>query len=587
MNVKKQYRNAQKKAQSESLEGEQDDGVKVERGSVPSASDIPAGEACGNPEEPVSVSDGDSPLRHEEPIATAEPEGISAEALAAVKSLMQKEREKRTERKKSDRKRFAAKIAGLCGFAFALVLLVGLTINAMLCVFVDHYYPTFGEYRLFAIVSDSMEPEIPTGNMIVGRVPKSEDEIQVGTVITYELKQGNSFVLITHRVTAVNVGENGVIMYTTRGDNADGTDAVRPAFSDVVGIYTGNQCGFFGYFFGFLQSAEGAIALIIILLIIAITWIIVHFVNLVTIWRKVALTALKKSGALLSETQIEELGTIADVIGIVSKEPIDKKDIERKDKKLKWFVKTGSLPRRPYNDEFDEKALPRTIVAALPKLVHAEDQPVREIVKEVVREKIVEVPVEVPVSEEFAAAEASEELTPAMIREKHEKMSYTLSLQARIIQLKPQSKEWYSLLKNELLSYKKVRVREGNRFETFMLGRGTVARLTVRGKTLCLQLATDPDSYADTKYSVERINTNTPCQYRIKSGLRARYACALIGEVLRGLGAEQDDSYVPQDFYKPYEGVVTLMEKGLVKRNIKTSERTYKIVEVTDDGEED
>ena len=586
MNVKKQYRNARKKAQTVSPEEETEEAV-----AATPAESVPEEEKVERVEEPAAEIDESLPQEITEEPAPEDGSGRNsaayAEALATVNAMMEKERTKRTERKRSNRKRFAAKIAGLCGFVVALVILVVLTVNAMLSVFVDHYYPTFGEYRLFAIVSDSMEPEIPTGNMIVGRVPKSEDEIQVGTVITYELRQGNSIVLITHRVTAVNVNENGVTTYTTRGDNADGTDAVRPAFSDVVGIFTGNQCGFFGYFFGFLQSAEGAVALIIILLIIAITWIIVHFVNLVTIWRKVALTALKKSGTLLSETQIEELGTIADVIGIVSKEPLDKKDIERKDKKLKWFVKTGTLPRRPYSDDFDEKSLPHTVLAELPKLVHADDQPVREIVKEVIREKIVEVPVEVPVSEEFAAAEASGELTPAMIREKHEKMSYTLSLQARIIQLKPQSKEWYSLLKNELLSYKKVRVREGNRFETFMLGRSTVARLTVRGKTLCLQLAADPDAYADSKYTVERINTNTPCQYRIKSGLRARYACALIGEVLGGLGAVRDEGYVPQDFYKPYEGVVTLMEKGLVKRNIKTTERTYKIVEVTDEDEEE
>ena len=175
----------------------------------------------------------------------------------------------------------------------------------------------------------------------VGRVPTGEDEISVGTVITFEVKQGNTVILVTHRVVEVHRSSSGTVSYTTRGDNTDSNDGVRPVYQDVVGIYTGGRCGFLGYVFGFLQSTEGAIALIIIVLITAATFIIVHFINLVTLWRNIALSALKKSGNILSETQIEQFGVIADVIGIVSKEPVDKRDIQRKDKKLKWFLKTG------------------------------------------------------------------------------------------------------------------------------------------------------------------------------------------------------------------------------------------------------
>lgn len=281
-----------------------------------------------------------------------------------------------TDKKPKTKARLAGKICGICGFVIACVLLAVLTVNALLCVFVKHYYPTFGQYRLFAIVSDSMEPEIMTGDMIVGRVPKDESEITPGTVITYELDQNGSIVLITHRVTGTGINEEtGERYYTTRGDNAGGTDAYRPVFSDIVGVYTGNKCGFFGYFFGFLQSPEGAIALIIIILIITITLIIVHFVNLVTIWRKIALIALKKSGMLLSDTQIEELGTIADVIGIVTKEPLDKTDIRRKDKKLHWFIRTGALPKRPYSDDLDENAEQAgSASSVIPKLGYASEE---------------------------------------------------------------------------------------------------------------------------------------------------------------------------------------------------------------------
>ena len=249
----------------------------------------------------------------------------------------------------------ARKIVGWVGFVILSVITAILLINSLLCVFVDGYYPTFGKYRLFAIVSDSMEPEIPTGDMIVGYVPESEADITVGTVITYEYRINGTKVLITHRVIAISVDAQGVTRYTTQGDNAERPDGVNPAFSDVVGVYTGNKCGFFGYFFGFLQSSEGAIALIVIALIIVVTAIIVHFVNVVSIWRTAALHALDKSSAMMKDENGEvDLQTLADVLGIVLKEPKDRKDLNRKDRKLKWFIQTGTLPERPYADDLDE-----------------------------------------------------------------------------------------------------------------------------------------------------------------------------------------------------------------------------------------
>lgn len=265
----------------------------------------------------------------------------------------------------------AVKVLKIVGFVFLCVVFVVLLINALLSVFMDKYYPTFGKYRLFAIVSDSMEDEIPTGHLIVCKVPDDPSEIEVDTVITYEWKNGGSTVLITHRVVAITYNEAGEARYTTKGDNADGIDTVRPTYNDVIGIYTGKSCAVLGYIIGFLTSAEGAITLILAVLIITITAIIVHFVHRVTVWRNVALAALKKSGAILGDTQIEELGTIKDVIGIVAKEPLDERDVRRKDKKLNWFIKTGTLPKRPYSDDLDE-SLP-AVEQKMPRLVYADE----------------------------------------------------------------------------------------------------------------------------------------------------------------------------------------------------------------------
>ena len=324
----------------------------------------------------------------------------------------------------------AARIAKLCGAVLGVAVFLALTVNSLLCVFVDGYYPTFGGYRLFAIVSDSMEPNISTGDMIVGRVPKSADDISVGDVITFEVRSGGATALITHRVTEVRVASNGAITYTTKGDNAPRADSVHPAYSDVVGVYTGKKCGFFGYVFGFLQSAEGAIALIIAAFIIIITLIIARFVNLVTVWRKVALGALQKSGNILSETNDDGLGTLADVIGIVSKEPTDKTDLRRKDKKLKWFIRTGSLPKRPYSDDLDENAEMNGVAMRLFEVAAASADGVVA-------------PLAPTASGEQTTAVAVGNENVTRIRERYEPMRYEYSHTARIITLKPEAKGWY------------------------------------------------------------------------------------------------------------------------------------------------
>lgn len=448
----------------------------------------------------------------------------------------------------------------LSGFVALCVVLAVLLLNTCLNVFVDGYYPTFGGYRLFSVVSDSMEDEIPTGSIIACKKPRSEDDIQVGSVITYVLTSGGTQTLITHRVTNIYKNETtGDVRYTTKGDNAEREDSVRPFYSDVVGVYTGRKCGFLGYIFGFLQSTEGAIALIIVIFIIAITLIVAHFVSIVTMWRKAALAALKKSGDILADTQVEELGTIADVIGIVSKEPTDKPDLMRKDKKLNWFVRTGSLPKRPYSDDLDESAMSDEQHVAVPRLVRLSEN-----------------------DAESTAVADTEQGGAQTVSERYEKMRYKFTFAARVIQLKPQVKEWYSLIKNEMLSYDGVRVRSARACETFMRGRGAVARMVVRGKTLCLRLACDPSALDTQRYAVEKVNSGTPCQYRIKSARRAERAVELIAAVMGECGAAKVPDYVPVDYYAPFEGVVSLMQKGLVKRDIRDGVKTFRIDEISD-----
>ena len=107
----------------------------------------------------------------------------------------------------------------------------------------------------------------------------------------------------------------------------------------------------------------------------------------------------------------------------------------------------------------------------------------------------------------------------------------------------------------------------------FRTGREPVCRIAFRGKTMCLYLPLDPKT-VDEKYKVEDVSDlssaeETPCMYRIKNDRRVKYAKELIAIIAEHYGAVQTERE-KVDYYLPYEGVVQLIEKGLVKRKIST-----------------
>ena len=189
-----------------------------------------------------------------------------------------------------------------------------------------------------------------------------------------------------------------------------------------------------------------------------------------------------------------------------------------------------------------------------------------------------------PEREEYEDDDDDESST--FVTEGVERVRYDRSFKAKHIQMKDESKEWYSTLKNELLSYQRVKSRLSWRKETFRIGRMPLARFVIRGKTLCLLLAIEPSGLQGTKFTVDDVSAvaataDTPCLYRIKSARRAKYAKELIGIVMKELNMRKIPDYVAQDFFVPYEGTVALMEKGLTKRVVSESTRTFEIREVS------
>ncbi len=208
-----------------------------------------------------------------------------------------------------------------------------------------------------------------------------------------------------------------------------------------------------------------------------------------------------------------------------------------------------------------------------------------EISQDGAEEAIKEVDEEKPTAEEEEGNEEEDEAEDnegdevgelAMVEEngkvRYIIIKYSKSFQAKLIQSDGETKNYYSRIKNCLLSYGGVKSRISWKWEAFRIGRKTVAKLRMRGKTLSVALALDPARYEDTKYIVESLAevksyAETPCLYKIKNDRRLKYCAELIDVVMAENGltaglAMQDEDYAAQF---PFETTEALIERKLIK----------------------
>ena len=205
------------------------------------------------------------------------------------------------------------------------------------------------------------------------------------------------------------------------------------------------------------------------------------------------------------------------------------------------------------------------------------EEAVEEAVEEVV-EEVVAAPVEeTPVSEELAATaepvleEVDNQLVDAetglVIRLKK-------SFTAKMKQSDDKVKEYYSDIKNELTSYKKINSNVSWHGDRFNFGRDTVAKVNICGKTLCFYLALDPEDpeYKTTVYHQKNVGAqkayeNTPFMVKVKSDAAAKKALRLVGYLAEKLGAVKENGFEPVNYAEEfaYETTKQLFDAGYIK----------------------
>ena len=149
--------------------------------------------------------------------------------------------------------------------------------------------------------------------------------------------------------------------------------------------------------------------------------------------------------------------------------------------------------------------------------------------------------------------------------------AYKKSFTARVIQSPDDVQERYEVLKNALLSYKKVNSRVSWSYDSFKTGKKQLAKFAIRGKSLCLFLALDPSTLEESKYNIANAGDSkkyetVPCRLRLSSKRSIKWGLELIEKLAEQEGLVLNPKYKPQSFRMENETTETLLEKGLIKK---------------------
>lgn len=151
------------------------------------------------------------------------------------------------------------KVMTIIGTVLCIILLPILIINITLIAksyLNEGEVPSIGGVFPMIVLTDSMYPEIASGDLIICNTIEAED-VQKNDVITFYDPMGNGTTTVTHRVLEI-VTENGKLSFRTKGDNNNAEDTVLVPANNVIGIYRTRIPGA-GNVAMFMQTTPGLI----------------------------------------------------------------------------------------------------------------------------------------------------------------------------------------------------------------------------------------------------------------------------------------------------------------------------------------
>lgn len=134
--------------------------------------------------------------------------------------------------------------------------------------------PSIGGIFPMIILTDSMEPEFSSGDLIVCHTIDAE-KVKKGDVICFYDPSGNGTSTVTHRVTKVTKDKSGALAWETKGDANNTEDSALVPAKNLVGIYQRHFSGL-GNVAMFMQTTQGLIICVICPIILLVAYDIIR-----------------------------------------------------------------------------------------------------------------------------------------------------------------------------------------------------------------------------------------------------------------------------------------------------------------------
>ena len=199
--------------------------------------------------------------------------------------------------------------------------------------------------------------------------------------------------------------------------------------------------------------------------------------------------------------------------------------------------------------EAEEEVSAQTAVEEAAEQAVEEEQPVAEEEKQPAAVEAEEAQAEETVAPAEESAAAVTEERPALNISIGKRRTFA----EKILEADDDNKAIYNMLKNELMSYKKVNNRLTKTIDIFKFKSTYLAKISIAGKTVKLHLALDPKDYAETKYHQKDLGEKktyefVPLALKVKSDRSKKYAVELIAEVMNKAELVKNDKYQPVDY---------------------------------------
>ncbi len=168
------------------------------------------------------------------------------------------------------------KIGTVIGTILCVILVPILIVNITLIIrsFTNpDQVPSIGSYFPLIVLTDSMYPEIQSGDLIICHTAEPE-EIAVKDVIAFFDPAGSGTSVVTHRVEEV-IREDGSLSWRTKGDANNVSDSVPVPAENLVGVYRARIPGV-GNVVMFMQTTQGLILCVICPIVILVGYDVIR-----------------------------------------------------------------------------------------------------------------------------------------------------------------------------------------------------------------------------------------------------------------------------------------------------------------------